>query len=148
MRQIITLTLVTLLSVPNMLFSAVRGAEEAEAPELLIDQKGESGIIKQDHMKGKVTHLEEPLIPRSLIIPTQLRTPIDTRTSQVGDVITVNITEDFLLTEDVLVPAGSYMRGQISKLEKPGRMLKDPKVEVDFNSVFYLRQKRKHTCAR
>ncbi len=101
----------------------------------------QSAIIEQDHLKGKISEMEEPLLTRSMIIPSQLRTPIDTRISKLGDLVTVETKEDLLLSEDVIVPAGSYLKGYISRLEKPGRMMKDPKIEVEFNSVFIAGQK-------
>ncbi len=117
---------------------AVAGGES----EILAAAKlRQSAIIEQDHLKGKISQMDEPLITRSMVIPSQLRTPIDTRTSKVGDLVTVETKEDLLISEDVIVPAGSYLKGYISRLEKPGRMMKDPKIEVEFNSMFIAGQK-------
>lgn len=126
-----------ILLILGLSFSPALAAEEEEKGPKELDSRNASAIIrKDDRFHGKVTHLEEPLLPRSIIVPSTLRTPIDTRTSQVGDVISVQTQQDLFLGEDNIIPMGSYMRGRISKLQKPGRFFKKAEIEVDFSSVY------------
>lgn len=136
------ISLLLLSCISPVLAAALQGKAVAGDSEIFAAAKlRQSAIIGQDHLKGKISQMNEPLITRSMVIPSQLRTPIDTRTSKVGDLVTVETKEDLLISEDVIVPAGSYLKGYISRLEKPGRMMKDPKIEVEFNSMFIAGQK-------
>ncbi len=138
----LALVIFVFLSPLSSLAAPLEAKAEASDSEIMAAAKRrQSAIIEQDHLTGKIAHFEESLLPRSMIIPSQLRTPIDTRTSKIGDLITVETKEDLLVSEEIIIPAGSYLKGYISKLEKPGRMMKDPKIEVDFNTVYIAGQK-------
>ena len=134
--RVFTYIILVLLSWAPSRASLTAKVEASEADDSAAEQRRHSAILGQEDLKGKVIQTEEPLLSRSMIIPSQLRTPIDTRLNKVGDLITVETKEDLLLSDEVIVPAGSYLKGYISKLEKPGRMMKDPKIEVDFNTVY------------
>ncbi len=131
-----------ILSLSSPVSAALAAKAEAGDSEIMAAAKRrQSAIIEQDHLKGKISQIEEPLLPRAMVIPSQLRTPIDTAISKVGDLITVETKEDLLISEEVIIPAGSYLKGYISRLEKPGRMMKDPKIEVDFNTAYIAGEK-------
>jgi len=122
--------------------AALSGRAVAGESEIMaVAKQRQSAIIEQDHLKGKISEMSEPLLARAMIIPSQLRTPIDTRTSKLGDLVTVETNEDLLISEDVILPAGSYLKGTISRLEKPGRLMKDPKIEVEFSTAYIAGQK-------
>ena len=94
-----------------------------------------SSDLNSKTLSGGIVHSEGYFLPRGMKIPVELRTPIDTRTSQEKDLITVQVTEDILLADYVIIPANSFLHGHISKLEGPGRMHRVPKVELSFDTV-------------
>ncbi len=122
--------------------AALAGKAVAGDSEIMATARNrQSAMLEQDNLKGKVSEMQEPVLPRSMIVPSQLRTPIDTRTSKLGDLVTVETKEDVLISEDVTLPAGSYLKGYISRLDKPGRMMHDPRIEVEFKTAFVAGQK-------
>jgi hypothetical protein len=94
-----------------------------------------SSDLNSTTLSGGIVHSEGYFLPRGMKIPVELRTPIDTRSSQEKDLITVQVTEDILLGDYLIIPANSFLHGYISKLEGPGRMHRAPKVELSFDTV-------------
>lgn len=74
-------------------------------------------------------------LPRGLKIPVELRTPVDTRLSQQGDQVTVQVMQDIAINDYVIVPNNSFLHGYISKLDKPGKFYKDPTLEITFDRI-------------
>jgi hypothetical protein len=92
-------------------------------------------LLTPEHLSGGVVHNDGYYLPRSLIIPAQLHTPIDTRSNKVGDIVTMQTTQDLYISDYNIIPAQSFLHGYISRLEKPGRLYKTPKVNVTFDTA-------------
>jgi len=105
----------------------VYGAGKAKA--------NEESAINTETLTGGIVHKEGYYLPRGFKIPCSLRTPIDTRVSQVSDLVTVQTTEDILLGDYTVIPANSFLHGYISKLEGPGKFQKKAQVELAFDSL-------------
>lgn len=103
-------------------------------PKLMAKEKG-SVALNTETLSGGIIHKEGTYLPRGLEIPCTLRTPIDTRFSKQGDLITVQTTEDVLLGEYALIPANSFLHGHISHLKGPGKFHQVPEVDISFSSM-------------
>ena len=88
-----------------------------------------------NNLSAGVVSTEGDFIPRGIKIEGELRTPVDTRMSKVRDIVTVQTTTDLLVGDYIIVPANSFLHGYISKLERPGRFFKNPKLEFQFDHV-------------
>jgi hypothetical protein len=103
-------------------------------PKLLAAEKGGVSLNAETLSAGAV-HKEAIYLPRGLEIACVLRTPIDTRMSKEGDLITVQVAEDILLGEYSVIPANSFLHGYISHLKGPGKFHKAPEVDISFSSI-------------
>ena len=103
-------------------------------PKLRAAEKG-SVALNTETLSGGIIQGEGMYLPRGLNIPCVLRTPIDTRVSNQGDLVTVQITEDILLGEYAIVPANSFLHGYISHLQAPGKFHKAAEVDMSFDSI-------------
>jgi hypothetical protein len=74
-------------------------------------------------------------LPRALVIPVELLSPIDTRVNKVSDAITAKTTTDIIVADHVLIPANSFLHGYISQLSPAQRMHKAPQVELNFQNI-------------
>lgn len=103
----------------------VKAAEEADDPIALTATTLSAGVVQEEGI----------FLPRGFQIPAELRTPIDTRVVKVGDLITMQTTEDIIMGEYTIVPANSFVHGFISDYRGPGRLLKNPKLEITFTGL-------------
>lgn len=86
-------------------------------------------------LSGGVVHNDGYYLPRGLIVPVELKTPLDTRISKLGDQVTAQVTEDVLIGDYVVIPANSFLHGYISELVGPDKKFKAPKVSLEFDTV-------------
>lgn len=74
-------------------------------------------------------------IPRSTLVKIELRTPLNSATDVVGKPVEYRVVQDVVINNRVVIPAGSTGWGQVSAVERAGRLGKDGYVRVDFRSV-------------
>ncbi len=94
-----------------------------------------SSPLNNETLSGGIVHNEGVYLPRGLIVPVELKTPIDTRINQLGDQITAQVTEDVLLGDYVIIPANSFVHGYISDLTAADKKFKAPKVNLEFDTI-------------
>jgi type IV secretion system protein VirB10 len=81
--------------------------------------------------------------PRALVVPAgtkvllQLKSPIDTKNAKVGD--GVYCQTSFPVTQDnvVVIPAGTYVKGEIAHVERAGRIKGRAQILFHFNSMIF-----------
>jgi type IV secretion system protein VirB10 len=81
--------------------------------------------------------------PRALVVPAgtkvllQLKSPIDTKSAKVGD--GVYCQTSFPVTQDniVVIPAGTYVKGEIAHVERAGRIKGRAQILFHFNSMIF-----------
>jgi hypothetical protein len=95
----------------------------------------EDTSINNETLTGGIVTNEGYYLPKSTRIPVTLRTPIDTRVNNVGDMITAQTTQDLVIGGHVVVPARSFLHGHITELQAPGRFHKAPKLNISFDSL-------------
>ncbi|HKN31996.1 MAG TPA: hypothetical protein VJX16_02005 [Terriglobales bacterium] len=76
-------------------------------------------------------------IPAGSRIPVALKHAISTKSAREGDAVYAATTFPFVLNEKVLVPAGTYVQGRISHVQKAGRVKGRAEVLIHFTTLIY-----------
>jgi hypothetical protein len=97
--------------------------------------KDEDSSINNETLTGGIIREEGYYLPKSTHIPVTLRTPIDSRTNNIGDMITAQTTEPLMIGGYVVVPARTFLHGHITQLERPGRFHRAPKLDISFDTL-------------
>lgn len=76
-------------------------------------------------------------VPAGTKVLLQLRSPIDTKSAHVGD--GVYCQTSFPVTQDnvVVIPAGTYVKGEIAQVERAGRTKGRAQILFHFNSMIF-----------
>jgi hypothetical protein len=77
------------------------------------------------------------VIPAGSKIPLLLKQAISTKNAREGDAVYAETAFPFVLNEHVLVPAGTYIQGKISHVERAGRMKGRAEILMHFTSMIY-----------
>jgi len=88
-------------------------------------------------------HAASPQANRAITVPAgtkvllQLKSPIDTKSAHVGD--GVYCQTSFPVTQDniVVIPAGTYVKGEIAHVERAGRVKGRAQILFHFNSMIF-----------
>lgn len=75
------------------------------------------------------------VIPVDTTIPLELRNTISTRTASVGDSIYCDTIYPVTLGNRIVIPVGSYVRGSITQVVRPGRVKGRGQLGLRFDSV-------------
>ena len=80
---------------------------------------------------------KEITIPAGPTVLLQLRSPIDTKSAHIGDGIYA--VTSFPLTQDnhMVIPAGTYVKGQIMHITRPGRIKGRADLQVHFTTLIF-----------
>lgn len=97
-------------------------------------ETGTSGLNPETLSAG-IVHQDGYYLPKGMQVPISLNTPLDTRLIKEGDQVTAQVTEDILLGDYVIIPANSFVHGYISEFKGPGNWGKDPKLEIQFDTI-------------
>lgn len=76
-------------------------------------------------------------VPAGTKVLLQLKSPIDTKSARVGD--GVYCQTSFPVTQDniVVIPAGTYVKGEIAQVERAGRIKGRAQILFHFNSMIF-----------
>jgi hypothetical protein len=77
------------------------------------------------------------VIPAGTKIPLSLKQAISTKNAREGDAVYAETAFPFVLDNRVLVPAGTYIQGKISHVERAGRLKGRAEVLMHFTSMIY-----------
>ncbi len=76
-------------------------------------------------------------IPAGTKIPLLLKQAISTKNAREGDAVYAETAFPFVLDNRVLVPAGTYIQGRISHVERGGRLKGRAEILMHFTSMIY-----------
>jgi type IV secretion system protein VirB10 len=76
-------------------------------------------------------------IPAGAKIPLSLKQAISTKNAREGDAVYAETAFPFVVNERVIVPAGSYIQGKISHVERGGRLKGRAEILIHFTSMIY-----------
>lgn len=77
------------------------------------------------------------VIPAGTRIPLLLKQAISTKNAREGDSVYAETAFPFVVNDRVLVPAGTYIQGKISHVERAGRVRGRSELLVHFTSMIY-----------
>jgi hypothetical protein len=81
-------------------------------------------------LRGKVS-----AIPKGTMMMVRMDQPISSFTSNVGDAISATLESDVFVNDEVLVPAGSEVIGQVTGVSKSGKLGKHGEIDIRFFSL-------------
>jgi hypothetical protein len=76
-------------------------------------------------------------VPADTEILLQLKNAIDTKNARVGDGVYCQTTFPVVVDNVVVIPAGAYVKGEITKVQRAGRISGRAEVLFHFNSVIF-----------
>jgi hypothetical protein len=77
------------------------------------------------------------VIPAGTKIPLLLKQAISTKNAREGDAVYAETAFPFVLNDRMLVPAGTYIQGKISHVERAGRTKGRAEILMHFTSMIY-----------
>ncbi len=86
-------------------------------------------------VKGPDPHAA--VIPAGARIPLLLKQAISTKNAREGDAVYAETAFPFVVNEHILVPAGTYIQGKISHVERAGRVKGRAEILMHFTSMIY-----------
>jgi type IV secretion system protein VirB10 len=76
-------------------------------------------------------------IPSGTKIPLSLKQAISTRNAQEGDPVYCETSFPFVIDDRIVIPAGTYIQGKISRVQRPGRIKGRAELLMHFTSMIY-----------
>jgi type IV secretory pathway VirB10-like protein len=77
------------------------------------------------------------LIPAGTKVPLSLKHAISTKQTKEGDAVYAETTFPVVLNDRVLIPAGTYVQGRISHIQRAGRIKGRAEVLMHFTTLIY-----------
>ena len=76
-------------------------------------------------------------IPAGTSIPLSLKQAISTKTARDGDPVYAETAFPFVLNEQVVIPAGTYIQGKIERVQRGGHVKGRAEVLIHLTSMIY-----------
>jgi hypothetical protein len=76
-------------------------------------------------------------IPSGTKVPLALKQAISTRNAKEGDPVYCETTFPFVVDDRIVIPAGTYVQGKISRIQRPGRIKGRAELLMHFTSMIY-----------
>jgi hypothetical protein len=77
------------------------------------------------------------VIPADTKVPLVLKQTISTKNSREGDAVYAETTFPVVVNERILIPAGTYVQGRISHIQRAGRVKGRAEVLMHFTTLIY-----------
>ncbi len=76
-------------------------------------------------------------IPAGTKVPLALKQAISTKTAKEGDPVYCETTFPFVVNDRIVIPAGTYIQGKISRIQRAGRVKGRAELLMHFTSMIY-----------
>jgi type IV secretion system protein VirB10 len=83
------------------------------------------------------THSGQLVIPAGTEVPVALKHAISTKSAREGDPVYAQTTFPIVLNQRILVPAGTYVQGRITRTQRAGRVKGRAEVLIHFTTLIY-----------
>jgi hypothetical protein len=87
--------------------------------------------------KSSVAEPERLMIPSGTKVPLALKQAISTRNAKEGDPVYCETTFPFAVDDRIVIPAGTYIQGKISHVQRGGRIKGRAELLMHFTSMIY-----------
>lgn len=125
-----SITLITLVS--TLAFSQAPDSQQNNQPIAVSPTPANSISAEPDAAAAKFV-----IIPTGSQIPISLTQAISTKNAREGDSVYAQTTFPFVVNERVVVPAGTYIQGRISHVERAGHGHGRAEILMHFTSMIY-----------
>jgi hypothetical protein len=78
---------------------------------------------------------EEMIVPEGTIIPIVLTAYLNTRNSQVGDIVYADTNYPIWIQQRLVIPKGSTIRGTVTEVVRPGRIRGKGRLAIRFDDI-------------
>jgi hypothetical protein len=123
-----------------VLISGMALGQAAEAPKRDSAATSTTPEVTASSAPGAPSSVVDPnivTIPAGTKIPLSLKQAISTKNAREGDAVYAETAFPFVVNDRVIVPAGSYIQGKISRVERGGRMKGRAEILIHFTSMIY-----------
>ena len=115
---------------------------DASAPDTRTSQSNSAPQVKESAAPAgtPVVDIPDPnlaVIPAGTKIPLSLAQAISTKSAREGDPVYAQTTFPFVVNDRILVPAGTYIQGKISRVQHAGRSKTRAELLLHFTSMIY-----------
>jgi hypothetical protein len=121
--------------------AAGQSTDPATAPAPAAQNPGQGASNAKPAMPSETTGApHDPgawVIPAGAKVPLSLKQAISTKNAREGDAVYAETAFPFVMNDRILIPAGTYIQGKISHVEKPGRSKKRAELLIHFTSMIY-----------
>jgi type IV secretory pathway VirB10-like protein len=104
---------------------------------LLLASVGWAQDTASPKLSAKAAQPDELVIPSGTNVPVALRQAISTKGAREGDAVYAQTTFPVVLNNRVLIPAGTYVQGRISHVQRAGRVKGRAEVLIHFTTLIY-----------
>jgi hypothetical protein len=94
-----------------------------------------SGAFAQNTPAAKPSYGSALVVPANTAIPLQLRNAINSRTAYVGQAIYCETIYPITKNNRIVIPVGTYVKGQLTQVKRPGRMKGKAELGLRFDSI-------------
>ena len=77
------------------------------------------------------------VVPAGTKVLLHLQSPIDTKSARVGDGVYCKTSFPVTIDNAIVIPAGTYVKGEIAKVQRPGRVKGRAELLFHFNTMIY-----------
>lgn len=77
------------------------------------------------------------VVPAGTKVPLRLQSGISTKTARVGDSVYAQTSFPVAIDGKMMIPAGTYVQGRISKITRPGRIKGRAEILFNFTTLVY-----------
>jgi type IV secretion system protein VirB10 len=123
-----------------LVISGIALGQVAEAPKAESTAPNTTPNATASAAPGAPSSVVDPnivTIPAGTKIPLSLKQAISTKNAREGDAVYAETAFPFVVNDRVIVPAGSYIQGKVSRVERGGRMKGRAEILIHFTSMIY-----------
>ncbi len=106
------------------------------SPGLVFSQQGS---VSRDNPAAvrSIVNANSAIIPAGTKVPLELKHAISTKGTHEGDAVYAQTTFPVAINDRILIPAGTYVQGRISHIERGGHIKGRAEVLMHFTSLIY-----------
>src|SRR5580693_4771564 len=120
-----------------LLISSMSFAQEAAQSTSVPGDSSASRRVAANPVPAPASDPNAITIPAGTKIPLSLKQAISTKNAREGDAVYAETAFPFVIDNRVIVPAGSYIQGTISHVERGGRLKGRAEILMHFTSMIY-----------
>ncbi len=108
---------------------------EPALPDSGLGQTARAEVPDEPPARSDEPRFEEYVIGADSVIGVQLDSTVSTETAEVEDRVVAHVTRDLRVGPRVVVPAGSRVRGEVTFVERGGRIRERARLAIRFSQI-------------